>query len=70
MKLDVALATAARLKVERGARQATVHLHAQFTSKRFHDGLSFAAVRTEVRNADGTRVLEVVSPHAAWRRDR
>src|SRR5688572_17579674 len=29
--LDVALATAARLKVERGARQATVHLHAQFT---------------------------------------
>ena len=29
--LDVALATAARLEVERGARQATVHLHAQFT---------------------------------------
>lgn len=27
--LDVALATAARLKVERGVRQATVHLHAQ-----------------------------------------
>ena len=37
----------------------------KITSKRFHDGLSFAAVRTEVRNADGTRVLEVVSHHAA-----
>ena len=29
--LDTALATASRLKVELGARQATVHLHAQFT---------------------------------------
>ncbi len=37
----------------------------KITSKRFHDGRSFAAVRTEVRNADGTRVLEVVSHHAA-----
>jgi len=34
-------------------------------SQRFHDGRSFAAVRTEVRNADGSRVLEVVSHHAA-----
>jgi len=30
--LDTALATASRLKAERGVRQATVHLHAQFTS--------------------------------------
>jgi methyl-accepting chemotaxis protein len=30
-----------------------------------HAGRSFAVVRTEVRNADGTRVLEVVSNHAA-----
>ena len=37
----------------------------KITSKRFHDGRSFAAVRMEVRNADGTRVLEVVSHHAA-----
>jgi acyl-coenzyme A thioesterase PaaI-like protein len=37
----------------------------KITSKRFHDGRSFAAVRTEVRNADGSRVLEVVSHHAA-----
>lgn len=37
----------------------------KITSKRFHDGRSFAAVRTEVRNADGARVLEVVSHHAA-----
>src|SRR6478609_6763756 len=29
--LDTALATASRLKVEVGARQATVHMHAQFT---------------------------------------
>lgn len=29
--LDIALATSSRLKLERGARQATVHLHAQFT---------------------------------------
>lgn len=29
--LDTALATVSRLKIERGARQATVHLHAQFT---------------------------------------
>lgn len=34
-------------------------------SRRFHDGRSFAAVRTEIRNADGSRVLEVVSHHAA-----
>jgi len=37
----------------------------KITSKRFHDGRSFSAVRTEVRNADGSRVLEVVSHHAA-----
>jgi len=35
------------------------------SSRRFHEGRSFAAVRTEIRNADGTRVLEVVSHHAA-----
>ena len=34
-------------------------------SKRIHEGRSFAAVHTEVRNADGSRVLEVVSHHAA-----
>lgn len=34
-------------------------------SQRFHEGRSFAAVRTEVRNADGSRVLEMVSHHAA-----
>ncbi len=34
-------------------------------SQRFHEGRSFAGIRTEVRNADGTRVLEVVSHHAA-----
>ena len=34
-------------------------------STRFHEGRSFAAVRTEIRNADGSRVLEVVSHHAA-----
>ena len=37
----------------------------KITSKRFHEGRSFAAVRTEIRNADGARVLEVVSHHAA-----
>ena len=37
----------------------------KITSRRFHEGRSFAAVRTEVRNADGSRVLEVVSHHAA-----
>jgi acyl-coenzyme A thioesterase PaaI-like protein len=37
----------------------------KITSERFHDGRSFAAVRTEIRNADGSRVLEVVSHHAA-----
>lgn len=37
----------------------------KITSSRFHEGRSFAAVRTEVRNADGSRVLEVVSHHAA-----
>ncbi len=34
-------------------------------SKVIHAGRSFAVVRTEVKNADGTRVLEVVSNHAA-----
>ena len=34
-------------------------------SKRIHEGRSFAAVHTEVHNADGSRVLEVVSHHAA-----
>ena len=34
-------------------------------SRRFHEGRSFAGVRTEVRNSDGARVLEVVSHHAA-----
>jgi acyl-coenzyme A thioesterase PaaI-like protein len=34
-------------------------------SQRFHEGRSFAGIRTEIRNADGTRVLEVVSHHAA-----
>jgi len=38
----------------------------KITSRRFHEGRSFAAVRTEIRNADGTRVLEVVSHHAAY----
>ena len=37
----------------------------KITAKRFHEGRSFAAVRTEIRNADGSRVLEVVSHHAA-----
>jgi acyl-coenzyme A thioesterase PaaI-like protein len=37
----------------------------KIVSRRFHEGRSFAAVRTEVRNADGSRVLEVVSHHAA-----
>ncbi|HEX6610076.1 MAG TPA: acyl-CoA thioesterase domain-containing protein [Hyphomicrobiaceae bacterium] len=37
----------------------------KIVSKRFHEGRSFAAVRTEIRNTDGTRVLEVVSHHAA-----
>jgi len=37
----------------------------KIASRRFHDGRSFAAVRTEIRNADGSRVLEVVSHHAA-----
>jgi len=37
----------------------------KITSRRFHEGRSFAAVRTEIKNADGTRVLEVVSHHAA-----
>lgn len=36
----------------------------KITSRRFHEGRSFAAVRTEIRNADGSRVLEVVSHHA------
>jgi acyl-coenzyme A thioesterase PaaI-like protein len=34
-------------------------------SRRIHDGRSFAAVHTEIRNTDGSRVLEVVSHHAA-----
>jgi len=37
----------------------------KIVSKRFHEGRSFAAVHTEIRNADGSRVLEVVSHHAA-----
>ncbi len=37
----------------------------KITSRRFHEGRSFAAVRTEIRNADGSKVLEVVSHHAA-----
>jgi len=37
----------------------------KIVSKRLHEGRSFAAVRTEIRNADGSRVLEVVSHHAA-----
>jgi acyl-coenzyme A thioesterase PaaI-like protein len=37
----------------------------KIASKRLHEGRSFAAVRTEIRNADGSRVLEVVSHHAA-----
>jgi len=37
----------------------------KITSKRFHDGRSFAAARTEISNADGSSVLEVVSHHAA-----
>jgi acyl-coenzyme A thioesterase PaaI-like protein len=36
-------------------------------SKVIHAGRSFAVVRTEVKNADGTRVLEAVSNHAARR---
>lgn len=34
-------------------------------SQRFHEGRSFTAIRTEVINSDGTRVLEAVSHHAA-----
>lgn len=34
-------------------------------SKVLHAGRSFAVVRTEIKNADGTRVLEAVSNHAA-----
>jgi acyl-coenzyme A thioesterase PaaI-like protein len=37
----------------------------KIASKRIHEGRSFAAVRTEIGNADGSRVLEVVSHHAA-----
>jgi len=37
----------------------------KITSRRFHEGRSFAAVRTEIKNVDGVRVLEVVSHHAA-----
>jgi hypothetical protein len=37
----------------------------KITLRRFHEGRSFAAVRTEIKNADGARVLEVVSHHAA-----
>lgn len=37
----------------------------KIASRRIHEGRSFAAVRTEVKNADGSRVLEVVSHHAA-----
>lgn len=34
-------------------------------SQRFHEGRSFTGIRTEIRNATGSRVLEVVSHHAA-----
>lgn len=34
-------------------------------SQRFHEGQSFAGIRTEIRNSDGTLVLQVVSHHAA-----
>ncbi len=34
-------------------------------SRVLHAGRSFAIVRTEIKNADGTRVLEAVSNHAA-----
>ena len=34
-------------------------------SQPFHEGRSFAGIRTEIRNTDGTRVLEAVSHHAA-----
>jgi hypothetical protein len=35
-------------------------------ARHFHEDRSFAAVRTtEIRNADGTRLLERVSHHAA-----
>ena len=34
-------------------------------SRVLHSGRSFAVVRTEVKNADGTRVLEAVSNHAS-----
>jgi acyl-coenzyme A thioesterase PaaI-like protein len=56
--LDVALATASRLKVEPGARQATVHLHAQFTGAplqgelkaqaRIHGATRHAAARESI----------------------
>jgi acyl-coenzyme A thioesterase PaaI-like protein len=35
------------------------------SSRPFHEGRSFAGIRTEIRNADGARVLEVVSHHAS-----
>ncbi len=35
------------------------------SSQPFHRGRSFTGIRTEIRNSDGTRVLEVVSHHAA-----
>jgi hypothetical protein len=37
----------------------------KITSRRFHEDRGFAAVHTEIRNADGSRALEVVSHHAA-----
>jgi hypothetical protein len=37
----------------------------KISSRRFHDGRSFAAVRTEIKNADDARVLEVVRSHHA-----
>jgi acyl-coenzyme A thioesterase PaaI-like protein len=36
-------------------------------SRVLHAGRSFAVVRTEIKNSDGTRVLEAVSNHAARR---
>jgi acyl-coenzyme A thioesterase PaaI-like protein len=37
----------------------------KIVSRRVHEGRSFAAVHTEVKNTDGALVLEVVSHHAA-----
>jgi acyl-coenzyme A thioesterase PaaI-like protein len=50
--LDIALATSSRLKLERGARQATVHLHAQFTGAPLRGALAaHASMSGTTRNA-------------------